>query len=171
MSLDDILSLAVNELEKMFGARNHSRNILPVEVHSNVPQVFYPNKKNIRVKIGNSCLNENHRAYYQLGHEAVHLLSPVDFEVTTVLEEGVAVWFSHDFMKRHSGVTWDSSGDDRYDRAWHLVELVLDESEAALKDIRDKFGCFSPLTADNILEIVPKLDRQVAINLAERFHN
>ncbi|MEZ9819888.1 hypothetical protein AB4238_04550 [Shewanella sp. 10N.286.45.A1] len=169
MSFDDILNLALNELEQMFGTRNHSRNMLPVEVHPNVPQVFYPDQNSVQIKIGDSCMRENYRAYYQLGHEAVHLLSPVDFGVATVLEEGVAVWFSHDFMSRHSGNIWDSSGDDKYDRAWSLVEQLLAESKDALKNMRDKFGCFSPLTVDNILEVVPKLDRQVAISLSETF--
>lgn len=169
MSFDDILNLALDEIEQMFGKRNHSRKMLPVEVHPNVPQVFYPDHNSVQIKIGDTCIKENHRAYYQLGHEAVHLLSPVYFGVATVLEEGVAVWFSHDFMSRHSGNIWDSSGDDKYDRAWNLVEQLLAESKGALKDIRDKFGCFSPLTADNILEVVPNLDRQIAISLSERF--
>lgn len=169
MKFDDILNLALNELEQLFGKRNHSKNILPVEVHPNAPQVFYPDQNSIQIKIGDACLKENYRAYYQLGHEAVHLLSPVGFGVTTTLEEGVAVWFSHDFMSRHTGDIWNSSGDDRYDRARSLVEQLLAESNDALKDIRGKFGCFSPLTAENILEIAPKLDRQVAISLAKRF--
>ena len=104
-----------------------------------------------------------------MGHEAVHVLSPVDLGKATVLEEGVAVWFSHIFMSKHSGNTWDSSGDVKYDRAWALVEQLLTESKTALKDIRDKFGCFSPLTAENILEVVPTLDRQLAISLSETF--
>lgn len=169
MSFDDILNLALIELEQMLGKRNHSKNMLPVEVHSNSPQIFYPTQNSIQVKITDSCISEKYRAYYQLGHEAVHILSPVELGKATVLEEGVAVWFSHIFMSKHSGNTWDSSGDAKYDRAWALVQQLLAESKTALKDIRDKFGCFSPLTAESILEVVPTLDRQVAISLSETF--
>ena len=169
MSFDDILNLALTELEVMFGKRNHSRITLPVEVNVKSPQVFYPNDQTIQVKITDSCTKERYRAYYQLSHEAVHMLSPVKLGYATVLEEGVAVWFSHNFMSKHTSNIWSSSGDDKYDYAWKLVEQLLAESKSGLKDIRDRFGGFSPLTEASILEVIPSLDPKIARDLSKKF--
>ena len=87
IDLDKILEIALREAEERFGPRNHQRNILAVVVYNGSPRIWYPDQQSILVKVNSKCQHELDSAYYQLGHEAVHILSPVHHADSTVLEK------------------------------------------------------------------------------------
>jgi len=63
--------------EERYGQRDGSYTILGVEFTEGVPQLWYPdNVDDIAIQLNVTCLHEPHRAYYQLAHECIHLLSP-----------------------------------------------------------------------------------------------
>jgi hypothetical protein len=46
------------------------------------------------VQLSNESRDNRDQALFQLAHETVHVLSPVDVGTTTALEEGLATYFS-----------------------------------------------------------------------------
>lgn len=168
--MNEILDLAIETAENEFGKKQHNKEILSVKFRAGGPDCSYPNNSSIEVTISENCKIEIHRAYYQLSHEAVHLLSPVSKNDVTVLEEGVATYFSHKFMTEHTEVVWDTSGDEKYDEAWHLVEQLINIEPQAIKSIMSHFGTLSILRSEDVIEVFPKVPKDVIEKLLQKFN-
>lgn len=101
-TLGSRLGHMLNMAEKMFGPRDKSYTLLGVEfTEADNPSNWYPgNRKDILIQITKACMTDEKRALYQLSHEVFHTLSPIGPGASsTVLEEGLAVYFSMHYMK------------------------------------------------------------------------
>jgi hypothetical protein len=163
--LEHMLGLA----EKRFGARTHNRALKPVSFHSGVPQVFYPTPTELAIRIGLRCETDYVRGCYQLAHEAIHVLSPVDYGNTTMLEEGLATSFAHEYIRDHVGTDWSHSGDARYDAARALVECFLTPRPDAVSHLRKQQPVISSIKADMIRQAYPDIPRAVCDQLTTLF--
>jgi hypothetical protein len=97
-SLTRQLGLFLEKAETQFGPRNMSFTLLGIEFYDGPNRVTYPNTDRNQIVIQLSKESEsrgNHdQALFQLAHETVHVLAPVDVGTSTVLEEGLATYFS-----------------------------------------------------------------------------
>lgn len=171
MNIQDIVDLAISAAQKKYGPSNHHMNILPILYHPKGPYIFYPKSVEIQIVINDSCKGNLSQAFYQISHEALHTLSPVTREVVTVLEEGVATHFSHEFTKAKTGDEWNPAPEDvKYvnarDRVTELITLVPD----ALEQIRNQFGCFSPLDINELVKIFPDVSIDLLKELSTSFN-
>lgn len=129
------------------------------------------NPELIEVFINIKCMTQNNNAYYQLSHEAIHTLSPVNYEVVSWLEEGAATKFSHDFLARHCGIYWDDSGDDKYNFAWAKVTELLKFEPKAIQKIMDTFGCLSGIEPQKICKLLPRVPKSLIVELCMPFNS
>lgn len=172
--LEHILCLA----EELYGPRTHTRTFRVINFHDRQPQVFYPSPSEIEIRLGLPCQTELERGCYQLAHEALHCLSPVDIWTATTLEEGLATSFAHSYIRNHGGTDWNhsptfwsGSGDQRYDLARGIVEMFLSSRPNAIRRLREKQPVISAISADLIIEYYPEVPSFVAQILASRFHH
>ncbi|WP_219012582.1 hypothetical protein [Shewanella algae] len=169
--MNTILQLAINEASAQYGMPTHTRTILPVKFRAvGGPDCTYPTSDTIQVTIRDYCQTDMESAHYQLSHEAVHTLSPVDKPDVTVLEEGVATLFSHEFLVKHTGTYWDSSGDQRYDDACALVRRLIAVETNAISILFGKYQTLSHLTAQNIIDAIPAVNGALADSLVRKFN-
>lgn len=170
--MNTILQLAINEASAQYGIPAHTRIILPVNFRdAGGPDCTYPTSNTIQVTIRDYCQTDMGSAHYQLSHEAIHTLSPVTKQDVTVLEEGVATLFSHEFLFKHTGIYWGSSGDQRYDDAWTLVNSLNAIETNAISIIFGKYQTLSYLTAQNIIDEIPSVNRALADSLVRKFNS
>jgi hypothetical protein len=85
MSYDERLAHMLSVAEQSYGLRTHQRTILPVSFHMDLPQVFYPTPTTIEIRLPFGFKMELEHSCYMLAHECVHVLSPADIYVATVL--------------------------------------------------------------------------------------
>ena len=131
--MDELLQI-MEEAELLFGPRDRSYELLPpriTECGCAHPYV-YPFRK-IRIYLTSHSKNR-HVASYQLAHEAVHVLGPTR-SWTTVLEEGLATWFSNVYMDRVYGVQFEAPN-RWYDAALRAVSPLLAKNEFVIKELR-----------------------------------
>ncbi|MEM6251066.1 hypothetical protein [Shewanella vaxholmensis] len=171
MNIQDIVDLAISAAQKKYGPSNHHMSILPILYHPEGPYIGYEKINKIQIVINDSCKGNLSQAFYQISHEALHTLSPVTRDVVTVLEEGIATHFSHEFTKAKTGDEWNPAPEDvKYvnarDRVIELITLVPD----ALEQIRYKFGGFSPLDANELAKMFQNVNSGLLKELSLPFN-
>lgn len=155
--------------EAQFGERDLFYTILGVEFIEGGPQISYrSNYKHIVIQLGFECLDKPDRAYYQLAHECVHLLSPTGGRNATVLEEGLATYFSEQYIHDYFGVNWHSSMES-YETASVLAQRLLMLDPDAIKHLRREEPVISKISKELLLKHYPALGEEVAGKLAEPF--
>jgi hypothetical protein len=162
--------------QSQFGSRDKSYTILGVEFIHNEPRIWYPdNCKNIVIQLGTMCLLEPDRACFQLAHETIHLLSPTKWENVNVLEEGLAAYFQVWYMNNQYPRDWPRSKVDwtrlpsPYEKAKILVERLLGVDQDAIRRLREQQPRLSQITAEEIRNAYPALDRYDALALTTEF--
>ncbi len=155
--------------EDQFGERDLSYTILGVEFSKDGPQIWYPNNcKHIIIQLEPQCLYERYRAYYKLAHECVHLLSPTGGRNANVLEEGLATYFSQQYMHDYFEVNWPL-GMESYKIACVLAEILLKLDPYAIKHLRREEPVISKISKELLLKYYPALGEEVASKLAQPF--
>ena len=112
--------------EERYGQRDCEFTLLGIEFWPGVPHLWFPGPsdcKHIAIRIGIDAIYDPIKAHFQLAHECIHLLSPV-IGMASLLEEGLAVTFSLDYVQRIFGVNY-LTGDSRYDKAKGLLDEAL----------------------------------------------
>ena len=131
--MDELLQI-IEEVEVLFGPRDRSYELLPpriTECGCAYPYV-YPFRK-VRIYLTAHSKTRN-VASYQLAHEAVHVLGPTQ-RWATVLEEGLATYFSHAYMNLVYGLQFEAPN-RWYDAAMRAVAPLLAENEFVIKELR-----------------------------------
>jgi hypothetical protein len=167
-TLTSRLGALLTEAETRYGPRDHSYTILGVEFGGNRPGTWYPgNCKHISVRLSVNAAHDPNRAYFQLAHEVVHLLSPTGTTGTIVLEEGLAHHFSN-VMSKQLGI---SMGCDipAYDRAAELLETVLGPNPNVILRMRKLEPCLAKITPAIIQACCPNVEATIASQLCEPF--
>lgn len=141
----------LKDIEDKFGKRDKDYTLLGIEFSVDGPQIWYPgNCKNIIIQLGTECLtggNEN-RAYYQLAHECVHLLSPTGMMKSNFLEEGLATYYSKYYMKEYMGEDFWHASDAKYQKASDLVEKLIAAKPGIIKELRETESNISNITKE-----------------------
>lgn len=156
--------------EERFGERDHSYTILGIEFAKSGPQIWYPgNCKHIAIQLGIKCLNEKYRAYYQLAHESIHLLSPTGGRNATVLEEGLATYFSSWYLDEFFNQNWYSSMVS-YTEACADVKKLLELDKDAIQKLREEEPVISKISSQLLLKYYPALGEEIAERLVQPFN-
>ena len=110
---------------------------------------------------------------WQLAHESVHLLDPVEKGDSTFLEEGLATWFQdeptyhHDVVQIYieQGITHPQD----YTVAKELVCRCMPQLKSVIKKIRSSGVRIQDITADKLAPCLPNVDRETIEHLCCRF--
>jgi len=149
--LQELLKI-LDEVEELFGPRDRSYEILEPEFGDGHPHGEFTERKKITVRLTRSCADDYRHASYTLAHEAVHLLSPVFYGESTMLEEGIATWFSHKYVKRLYGLNVETTGDPKYDAALAAATELLAKNEFLIKELRTHQFVISRINARLLIE-------------------
>lgn len=87
----------------------------------------------------------------------------------TVLEEGLATHFQHDYLRQHFDVDWYSPGMRSYDKACSLVEALLVIDANAIKNLREDQPKIQLIRSEAILVQYPELGKDNAVALTSPF--
>jgi hypothetical protein len=157
--------------ELRFGPRDRSYTILGFEFRAGLPLIWFPgNGKNVIVQLDSASMNDQNLPLFQMAHECVHLLTPVLSANTSVLEEGLATYFSKEYMAAHIGGVW-FTGDQKHAHAEILARKLLLLNADAIKALRERVPKISQATAQDILKICPNLPPHLAEQLVVSFQS
>ena len=151
----------IEDLERLFGPRDRSFTLVGIVVdktQGSSPQLWFPDSgipldnpegksKHVVIRLGRSALDNPVRARWQLAHECVHLLDPLNLKVdgkpTIMLEEGLAAWYQNSRVpeaEHHEGL---------YAVAERLVAPLITELPDTVRNIRRERGLrMSDITSD-----------------------
>ena len=145
------LSRIVAEAELLFGPRDRSYELLSPRITESIiahPRVF-PFRK-IRIYL-TGLSKTRYLASYELAHETVHVLGPTE-SAATVLEEGVATYFSHRYVKRVYGLQLEEP-DGPYNDALRAVAPLLAKNELVIKELRVRQPLISKIDERLLIEV------------------
>lgn len=92
----------LKEAEHLLGPRDLAKKIYQPSWDNEGPHIRYtPNKDGAFAELGDNAVTDWRMAVYQLAHETVHLLDQHGGARTNILEEGVAVKFALDMLKKY----------------------------------------------------------------------
>jgi hypothetical protein len=150
-SLMDELVKIVDEAELLFGPRDRSYELLAPRISECrcAHPYIHPFRK-IRIYLTSHCTTR-HIASYQLAHETVHILSPTPCWAT-VLEEGLATYFSHRYMQRVYGLQFQAPN-RRYDAALRAVTPLMTKNEFVIRELRARQPLISKIDEQLLIEV------------------
>lgn len=163
--------------EAFFGSRDATFTILGTEFTSKEqPQIWFPGwpeRKNIIVQLTREVSENFDQACYQMAHEVVHCLTPKPYGNSTVLEEGIACWFSDWYMKKQLNNTDWHSGDPKYKKALELVNKLFAEEQNTqiIKEFRAQGKNFSDITPEDLKSKFDGIPPDVFETLCQKFIN
>ena len=182
----DRLPLLLKEMldmaEELFGARDESFRVTGMGFWECCPTINFPKgyeRKEIdiwlQIVLRDDMDFAMKRAYYQLAHETVHLLSPVRRETGTYLEEGVACHFAVHYMTtklNENEFFWMDTGDPKYQRALNVVKPHVDRNKQAIIELRRdeaEWRKFGDISEEELKEAFPRLEAEDAHLLTSPF--
>jgi hypothetical protein len=131
--MDEMLKI-LEEAELLFGPRDRSYELLPpriTECGCARPHILPFRKIRIYLTAGSTTPSV---ASYYLAHELVHVLGPTQSRATT-LEEGLATYFSHEYMKRVHGLRFRAPN-RFYDGAMRAVAPLMARNKFVIRELR-----------------------------------
>jgi hypothetical protein len=156
----------LEEAESLYGPRDRSYEILEPELFDgDHTHGEYIQRNKIKLYLSRRCADNYYYASYDLAHEAIHMLSPVFYGEATILEEGLATYFSHRYVKRLYGWNIERCPDRKYDAAMRAAAVLLAKNESAIKELRVRQPVISKINARMLVEVIgiePRLARFLA---------
>jgi hypothetical protein len=161
----------LEEAEVWFGPRDRSYEMLEPRISESLyaTPAIYPFRK-IRIFVTNQARVAPCYATYELAHEAVHVLSPVFMLRPTLLEEGLATYFSFKYVKRIHDIQYESTGDRHYDAAFRAVSRLMSKNEFVIKQLRARQPVISRIDVKLLVEVAG-IDLDLAKFLCQDFLN
>ena len=167
----------LSEAEELYGHRDLNWTPLGVEFFGGtVPHIWFPgNRNHVAIRLTLSALNDLNEALWQLAHEIVHILGPVERGKANNLEEGVATHFAlnitHYTDKSRVAIFRQmvQQASSRYRSALQDCEALLQIDSDIIKKLRKQQPYLSRITAKQILDVLPNCDPTLAERLAGRF--
>ena len=148
--MDELLKI-MEEVEQLFGQRDRTYELLPpriTECGSAYPYVYLSGKVRIYLT---AVAKYRVLASYQLSHEAIHVLGPTR-RWTTVLEEGLATWFSHAYTKRTYGLDLQAPN-QWYDAAMRAVSPMMAKNRFVVRELRAREPHLSRIDEKLLVEV------------------
>ena len=169
-TLPSLLSNMLHTAEELFGPRDMSYTVLGIEFENNGPQVWYPgNRKHIVIQL-NPTGNSIYNLCYQLAQETVHLLSPTGRDDANNLEEGLSIYFAHDYMEQvmKHPIPYPKEDSD-YKKPFEEVKPLLDDDPECVKKLRAEEPAFSKFTQEQMCKVFPNLNSETIDFLLSKF--
>lgn len=164
--LGQMLQLA----QSQFGSRDLNYTPVGIEFAGDRPQIWFPgNCGHIVIQLSTSAATDSIRACYQLAHETIHLLSPTGKANANVLEEGLAVFFSRQYLRENFNTDWGTSGLPEYGSACAATECLLAIDPDSIRRIREEQPVISLITSEMLSRHYPSLHPDLCNELARRF--
>lgn len=160
----------VRAAERLYGSRVKDWKFNRISFSDDVNRIRYLSESEVNIELNFLGLYRIENAYFQLAHECVHFLSPVfGRSEVSVLEEGLAVHFSHYILRRDFGLDWSMSTErnPNYQLALEQIAPLL-EREGAIKQLRNEQPVISKINAELILKHFPYLG-QLAETVTQPF--
>jgi hypothetical protein len=170
VNYDDRLRHTLALAEARFGARVYADAIPPITFHAGPPEVFFAAQSRIAIHLSLRCESDYLLGCYQLAHETIHLLSPVDGRQITTLEEGIAVLFARDYIRDNIDLEFAVPADHRYAGAFALAERFLRPRPDAILRLREEQPIISKISADIIRQVYPEVPLSLCWSLATPFY-
>jgi len=164
----------LSEAEELYGHRDLNWTPLGVEFFGGtVPHIWFPgNRNHVAIRLTLSALNDLNGALWELAHEIVHILGPVERGKTNNLEEGVATHFALNithYTDRSRVAIFRQTSPYPYRCALWYYEAILQIDSDIIKKLRKQQPYLSRITAKQILDVLPNCDPTLAERLAGRF--
>jgi hypothetical protein len=170
-SLKEELLRILDDAEILFGPRISSYEVQePLFTECFTAHVMIHPFWFARIYLPNDCKTDRFIASYTLAHEAIHVLGPALDVAPTVLEEGLATYFSFEYMNRVYRRVWKSTSDPHYDAALHAVSRLLAKNQFVIKELRARQPVISKID-ERLLVEVAGIDRSLAKFLCTDFQN
>lgn len=155
--------------QNLYGERDMSYTVLGIEFSAEGPMIYYPQGGGkIIIQLSLSAATYPNRAYYQLAHESVHLLSPSGGRNANNLEEGLAVRFSNIYLQ-YIGLAPMRCIDPKYSTAADAVEALMKPDLDVIKKIRKDEPRMYKITKDLLKKHAPHLTDEQADFLTTKF--
>jgi hypothetical protein len=144
------------EAELLFGPRDDRYQLSTPRITECVTSRTYMYRP---LRIARMYLSRDSRtkpwlASLELAHEAIHLLSPVAFGSSlTILEEGLAEWFAHRYVKRVHGLSFEMGADPKADAVMRAVSTLLAKNESLIKELRTRQPAISKIDEKLLVEV------------------
>lgn len=122
---------------------------------------------NLYVAMSYEALDSWPTVVYELANETVHLLDPTA-GARNVLDEGVAVAFTI-YAQHLYGLDIQLPDDLPHVRALSLVASLPDDALVSAGRIRREIGQFNDVTQQDLLDLYPELDSEIAFELTRPF--
>ena len=160
----------LEEAELLFGPRDSSYELRePLITECYIACVMVYPFRFARIYLPSSVKKDRQLASYLLAHEAIHLLGPEFSLAPTVLEEGLAAYFSIRYWNRVYGLQCESTSDPKYDAALRAVSALLSKDEFVIKEFRARQPVLSKID-ERLLVEVAGIDPGQAKFLCTDFH-
>ena len=159
----------LNEAEALFGERDKRYTILGIEL-ANIkqPQIWYPNDCNhVIIQVTEDCSNNMERAIFQVAHEAIHCLCPNPKKKTTILEEGLATYFSMYYTRKRK--IYYNIDNLQYQKPYEFCSKLLNYDFELIKKARIIEPDISFISKEILLNICPKIDHTLLDELTKKF--
>lgn len=161
------LSEMLIDIEKKYGDRDSEYTILGIELTDRGgPSYWLLNDcKHVIIQITENCLTNMDGALFQLAHEAIHLLNPLECGTVNYLEEGLATYYSLSYP--NSSYVCD---DAKYQLASDLVRELLAYDDNIIKKLRgSELKSLSSIRKEDILKIHPTINDELITKLTTNF--
>lgn len=164
---------AMGVAEELFGQRDTDFFLCdPVFTHEEQPFISYdPCRKWAWIEIPERIRANEYYCALTIAHESVHLLNPIDFQNCTVLEEGIAEWFSEYYIGKCGG-SYDprKSNPSSYREAYSLAKELLSLDQYIISKIRNIQRCSISLINKEMLMLSnPLISLEFAAKLTSLF--
>lgn len=152
--LMDELQKILDEAEFLFGPRDRSYELLEPRITERAfGQAFEVSPRKLRIYLTKHSKTRS-SASYELAHEAIHMLSPIDWGTATMLEEGLGTYFSHKYVKREYGIDYDGvKYPHNYSHALRSVSALLAGNEFLIKELRVHQPVISKIDEKLLVEV------------------
>ena len=169
-SLQKELHRILDEAEILFGPRIRSYKVNePLLTECVTAHVIVHPFRFARIYLTQDVKTDPFLASYQLSHEAIHVLAPAFDTAATVLEEGLASYFSIEYMNRVYQAGLKNTSDPHYDAALEAVSKLLAKDRFVIKQLRTHQPVISKID-ERLLVEVAGIDRGLARFLSADFH-
>lgn len=165
--MDELLKI-MEEVESLFGPRDRSYELLPPRISECLcaHPYIHPFRK-IRIYLPSQAKDRSLASCF-LSHEAIHVLDPTA-SWGTVLEEGLAEWFSHAYMDRVYGFQFGSPN-RWYDAAQRAVTPLMAKNKFVIKELRARQPQISKIDEELLIEVAG-IEREEAKLLCAAFES
>ena len=160
----------LKEVELLYGPRDRSYEVLEPRITEcfYAHPTVYPTRK-LRIFLTKEVETVRSIASYELAHEAVHVLTPASLgQADTILEEGLATYFSFKYVNRIYGVKFETTGYRQYDAALGAVTTLLAKNEFVIKELRVRQPVISKIDKKLLVEVAG-IDLELAKFLCRDF--